>query len=336
MIPISILTGFLGAGKTTLVNQIVKDNPQLKFGFIINEFGEVGIDGQLIETTGEEMVEMSNGCLCCVVRKDLQDAVLKLVESGRVDYIIVEASGLAEPMPIAQTFAMDNLEGKVSLDAVICVVDSLNYLLTKENYTVAIDQLTFGDIIILNKTDEQEPEKVEALKELIKKVNPAATILENTPELDTKLLIDTGAWDIEKLTADEKDQAEVHEHHHDDHDHEHHHDSDDHHEHHHHEHDDVDEVVFTTTNILDPAKLDTWLQNDYPSNAIRAKGFLRLQLPNNQTGLFVFQIVGAKKSIEPFKPTQKNFDYNTSRMVFIGKHLDKQKIIDDLRQIVGS
>lgn len=315
MIPITILTGFLGSGKTTFLNKIIEQNPKIKFGLIINEFGEVGIDGQLVESSGQELVEMSNGCVCCVVRKDLQDTVSKLVESGKVDYIIIEASGLAEPAPVAQTFAMDDLGGKVKLDAVICLVDSLNYQVTKETYQTAVEQIEFADILVLNKTQEQDTEKLEILNKFIKQINPDATILENSPELDTKVLIETGAWSDEKLAGQE-------EHHHD------------------HEHNEVDEVVFTTSEILDPLKLDNWIRTEFPKNVIRAKGFLKLNMSkldlnfNGEYGLFLFQMVGARKSLEPFTKAKPDFDYSTSRLVLIGKDLDKTKIIEDLEKTV--
>lgn len=329
MIPITILTGFLGSGKTTLLNEIIKQNKNIKFGLIVNEFGEIGIDGQLIVDSGEEMVEISNGCVCCVVRKDLQDTVSKLLEKN-IDYILIETSGLAEPAPVAQTFAMDDLQGKINLDGVVCLVDALNYSVTEQNYRIALEQMAFADIIVLNKVQEQTDTELELLRKLIIKTNPEAAIIENGGEINTKLLIDTGVWSIDKLT--EAESKEDHEHiHHEDHGHEgHKHDQIEHkHEHHHHEHDDVDEVVFTTTKTLDPNKLDAWLQTSFPKNVIRAKGFLKLQT-NSGENLFVFQLVGAGKSLKPFEPTRKDFDYNTSRIVLIGKDLDKDGILADL------
>jgi G3E family GTPase len=310
MTPITILTGFLGSGKTTLLNQIIKQNPDIRFGLIVNEFGEIGIDGQLIEDSGEEMIEISNGCVCCVVRKDLQDTVSKLLDSGRVDYIIVETSGLAEPAPVAQTFAMDDLDGRVNLDAVICLVDALNYEVTEKNYRIALEQMAFADIIVLNKIQDQKESEVNLLKDLIKKTNPEAALIENNNDINTSLLIDTGVWTIDKLTGIEDDE-----------DHE--------HEDHHHEHDDVDEVVFTTEKILEPGKLDEWLQTKFPENVIRAKGFLRLQTTKGES-MFLFQMVGAGKSLKPFVPTRKDFDYQNSRIVLIGKGLDEAQILADL------
>jgi len=302
-IPITIFTGFLGAGKTTIINQLVKENPDIKFGFIINEFGEEGIDGQLIENTGEEMVELSNGCICCVVRGDLIKAAEKVINTGKVDYLIIEASGLAEPMPIAQTFYTNNLQGRLNLDGVICIVDALNFKVTNETYRIAAEQIESADIIILNKTNEQETEIVEFLIQFIQELNPYAVIINNIDGVDSKLVIDTGKWSPEKLSEEEE---------------------------HHHEHDDIDEVVFVTDKYFDIKKLDEWMENKFPLNVVRVKGFLRVKGYQNEDMLCLMQVVGAKKEFNKFNPTRKDFDYSKSRIVFIGKNIEGDKIKEEL------
>lgn len=336
--PITILTGFLGAGKTTILNQIIEQNPGTKFGLIINEFGEEGIDGQLVQGDDEEIVELSNGCICCVVRKDLQDAAAKLVESGTVDYIIIETSGLAEPIPVAQTFEMDSLDGRVALDSIICLVDAENYKETMRQYEVGAVQIKAADIVLINKINPNSAPNVTEIKELIKQINPYAAIIENVGnDIDSKLLIETRKWNIDKLSnyseeekeADHEHQEDQHEHMHEEHNH-------DEHEHHHHEHFSVDEVVFTTNEPISADKINKWILEDFPANAVRAKGILRLEIFPGQHGLFLFQMVGATRMLVPFVPPRADFNREKSTMVVIGKHLDKEAIISSLYQTTVS
>ncbi len=310
MIPVTILTGFLGAGKTTILNQIIAGQPDKKFGLIINEFGEEGIDGQLVESSGEEMVEMSNGCVCCVVRKDLQDAARKLVDSDRVDYIIIETSGLAEPIPVAQTFAEDTLDGKVQMDAIVCIVDCANYKLGTENYAVGMEQLVAADIVVINKINSESEQNLPALRDLIKKVNSFAAVIENRGDLKTDLLIQSDKWTVEKLVETSANE-------------------------HHHEHDDVDEYIFSTKQPLNAQKLSDWLEHDFPQNVVRCKGFLKLEIFPGQFGTFLCQIVGATRQLVPFVPKTDNFDSETSRLVFIGKGLDRQEIREKMEGCIA-
>lgn len=344
MIPITILTGFLGSGKTTLLKRIIEENPDKKFGLIINEFGEIGIDGQLVKDSGQEMIEMSNGCMCCVVRSDLYDTVEKLIDTGKVDYILIEASGLAEPRPIADTFVMNNLNGRVSLDGIVCLVDVENYRLDEGNYKIAMEQLEFCDIILLNKIGDHSVEKLHIVKDSLKKINPLAFVLENRGDyFSTGLLIETGRWTPEKLAEYKPEEEHDHGHEHHEGSHEHNHDHhDEHHKHdhgprhRHHEHEDFDEVVFTTETgkNMDPVKLDKWLQNSFPANCIRAKGLLNMKTSQGQ-GCFLFQMVGASKSLQPFESSSPEGQPNFSRMVLIGKGLDRESILTDLRACIA-
>ncbi len=322
VIPISILTGFLGAGKTTLVNKILEQNPGRKFGLIINEFGEEGIDGSLIQVeSDEDIVEISNGCLCCVARGDLLKSAQNLIKTGQIDYLLIETSGLAEPMPIAQTFMADNLDGQVILDGVICLVDAVNHYSSKENFRIAIEQVLSADIIVLNKLQEADPIEIEKLKKTIKEVNPYAYFLDNYGEVDTKLLLETGKWTFDKVVNQDNDGSHKY--------------SDDNHaceanlEH---EHEEVDEFVFVTEKKFDLDKFQEWLMGAFPQNIIRSKGFIRFNHKSYEH--FLFQMVGAKKMLIPFTNSRELKNAHKSRIVFIGKDLDEQMIRRQLEVVL--
>jgi G3E family GTPase len=336
VIPITILTGFLGSGKTTVINKLIKQNPEIRFGLIINEFGEVGIDGQILDNPSEEITEISNGCLCCVVRSDLVEAIQKMVNTGKVDYIIIETSGLAEPEPIMQTFMTLKTEGfdtPIKMDSLIAIVDSLNLEQNIAEYKVISQQIELADVVVLNKVEGLNSDKIEQLKKLIKNKNPYGSILVNDDSTPTNLFIDTNSWNVDKLIALEKHNHHDHSHHDKatctdpTHDHSH---------HHHHEHAEVEEVVFSTDKPLDPFKMDKWLQDAFPASVIRAKGILRLQ-SNNGISAFVFQMVGANKELVPFANyfAGKMPEVTKSSIVLIGKGLDQASILADLARVVA-
>ncbi|MBL8014978.1 MAG: GTP-binding protein [Candidatus Doudnabacteria bacterium] len=318
-IPITILTGFLGAGKTTILNKIIAQNPDRKFGLIINEFGAEGIDGQLVESSGDEkIVELSNGCVCCVVREDLQAAVNKVVTDTDVDYVIIETSGLAEPMPVAQTFALDDLGGKVALDAIVAIVDAENYFATTQKYQVGVTQIQAADVVLINKINDTSAPTVPQLQKLIKQINPyAAIVLNNQEDLAAELLIETNKWTVDKLSGYQAEEEHTHE----DHDHQ---DGKE------HEHFHVDEVVYTTTDPISAEKMNKWILEDFPAQAVRAKGILRLEIFPGQHGLFLFQMVGATRMLVPFVPKRADFNSQKSTVVVIGKELDKEAILTSL------
>jgi G3E family GTPase len=334
VILITILTGFLGSGKTTLVNQIIKQNPNIRFGLIINEFGEVGIDGQILDNPQEEITEISNGCLCCVVRSDLVEAIQKMVNTGKVDYIIIETSGLAEPEPIMQTFMTlktDGFNTPIKMDSLVTLVDSLNLEKNLAEYKVIGQQIELADVVVLNKVDDLTSENIEELKLMVKNMNPFGSILVNDKDTPTNLFIETNAWNVDKLIDLEKHDHKVHSHNHDT-------CTDPTHNHSHghkHEHGEVEEVVFSTDKPLDPFKMDKWLQDSFPANVIRAKGILRLQ-SSNGISPFVFQMVGANKELVPFANyfSGKIPDVAKSSIVLIGKYLDKESILEGLGKVV--
>ncbi len=328
-IPISVFTGFLGSGKTTLLNKIIQSNPQIKFGLIINEFGEIGIDGQILDNPKEEIVEMSNGCMCCVVRSDLIQVIEKMVDSGKVDYILIETSGLAEPMPIIQTFMSMN-SSKCLMDALVTIVDCVNYQQHSLQFATVLDQIKMADILLLNKVEEISEQELAKIKQNLQDLNSQASIVVNVEELPISLLIETNKWNVEKLINMEKDEHSKHHHHEHSHSHTKH--AGHNHEHSHHEHEDIQEVVWKTNSNLDPNKMDYWLKTHFPNEAIRAKGILQLQTPTGPKS-FVFQMVGANKTLVPLEEyTNKKIDY--SCMVLIGNNLNEQEILKTLNDLL--
>lgn len=281
-VPVLLLTGYLGSGKTTLLNKILANKKGIKFAVIVNDIGEVNIDAALIEKGGvvgqkdDSLVSLQNGCICCTLKMDLVEQLKEIVDMKRFDYIVIEASGICEPAPIAQTIcSIPSLgpqyikNGILRLDSIVTVVDALRMKdefangsdLMKSNLdeedlaSLVIQQIEFCNIILLNKAAEVEPKELEHLKQIIRAIQPKAEIFEcNYGDIDLDLIVNTHKFDwetvatsagwIQEIEAErngEEDEHEEHEHHHHDDEHEnHHHDDHDHvhdHCHHHHDHD---------------------------------------------------------------------------------------------------
>lgn len=246
-IPVTVLTGYLGAGKTTLLNRILSENHGQKYAVIVNEFGEIGIDNDLLVESDEEIFEMNNGCICCTVRGDLIRTVQNLMKRrGSFDAIIVETTGVADPAPVAQTFFMDDdVRAASRLDAVVAVVDARHVLQRLADTSEAEDQIAFADVVLINKTDLVTPEELAAVEARIHKINPYA-VRHKTERcsIDIAKVLDRGAFDLDRiLTLDPQflNTGHGHHHHHHGHDHDHGHEcgpdcGHDHHHDHHHDH----------------------------------------------------------------------------------------------------
>ncbi|AQH04935.1 GTP-binding protein (plasmid) [Burkholderia sp. KK1] len=318
-IPVTVLTGFLGAGKTTLLNYILREKHGHKIAVIENEFGEVGIDGGLVLESTEEIYEMTNGCVCCVgaVREDLVRIVRMLVERPeRLDHIIVETSGLADPYPVAQTFFIDDaIAQRVTLDAVVTMVDAkhiaahLDDLVLDGRDNQAVDQIVCADRIVINKVDLVTSAEIASLKERLRGLNATAEIVESSyAQIDLRRILGVGANEF----AQQLVEAEEHHHH----DHEHEHDHDDHH------HDEsVSSVGIEVDADIDLDALQTWLTELRAADAtklFRMKGIFAVK---GQPYRYVLQ--GVHDIIELKAAQAWGSEPRSSRMVFIGRELDR-------------
>ncbi|MET0359055.1 MAG: GTP-binding protein [Pararhizobium sp.] len=352
-IPVTVLTGYLGAGKTTLLNRILSENHGRKYAVIVNEFGEIGIDNDLIVESDEEIYEMNNGCVCCTVRGDLIRVVEGLMKRpGRFDAIIVETTGLADPVPVAQTFFMDDdVRAKTELDAVITLVDAKHLPLRLKDSREAEDQIAFADVVLLNKTDLVTPEELAKVEATIRVINPSARIHRTQrSDIDLAKVLDQGAFNLERALENEPDFLKPDDHHHDhDHDHacgpdcghDHHHHGHDHDHDHHHGHDhghdhghahapsDIHDVTVQSVSLrggeMNPDRFFPWIQKitqtDGP-NILRLKGIIAFA---GDADRYVVQ--GVHMIIEgDHQRPWKDGEPRESRLVFIGRDLDREKL----------
>src|SRR6202012_784196 len=344
--PVTVLTGYLGAGKTTLLNRILSTPHGKKYAVIVNEFGEIGIDNDLIVNADEEVFEMNNGCICCTVRGDLVRILDGLMRrKGKFDAIIVETTGLADPAPVAQTFFMDEQVGaKTRLDAVVTVADAKWLKDRLKDAPEAKNQIAFADVILINKTDLVSPGELAEVEARIRGINPYAK-LHKTERAQIALneVLGRNAFDLDRILEIEPEflEGDGHDHHHHDHDHghDHHHDHDHDHAHHHgglkHYHDeDMQSISLKTDRPLDPDKFFPWVQNLVQTegpNILRSKGILSFK---NDDQRFVFQGVHMILDGDHQRPWKAD-EKRDSRIVFIGRNLPGKKITEGFESCVA-
>ena len=306
IIPVTILTWFLGSGKTTLLNHILKNKEGYKIAVIENEFGEEWVDGELIESNQAiDIIEIQNGCMCCTVRWDFISWVQKLLDSWKdFDYLIIEASGMSEPLPIAQTFLVEDFWGRVKLDSIVCLVDAQNFRHNLvQSLQTTFEQLEYANFVILNKVEWVEMEEIHAIKKTVKELNKYAVIVEtNYAEVDLKYILDTTSFEM----TEEIEHELWH--------------------HHHHHHSDITEYLFKTDiSCYDIENLRHFLA-ELSDDIFRIKGFIHFK---EQAGnRFILQKAGSSFTImEDEKWDKKD---TLSRIVFIGRNIDKSELQDAL------
>jgi G3E family GTPase len=327
-IPVTVLTGYLGAGKTTLLNRILSEPHGKKYAVIVNEFGEIGIDNDLIVGADEEVFEMNNGCICCTVRGDLIRIIDGLMRrKGKFDAIIVETTGLADPAPVAQTFFVDeNVGNKTKLDAVVTVADAKWLRDRLRDAPEAKNQIAFADVILINKTDLVTDAELREVEARIRGINPYAK-LHRTQRAQIPLaeVLDRKAFDLERILDIEPEFLHAEDH---DHDHHHNHDHGNAHSHgglkHYHD-EDMQSISLKTDQPLDPDKFFPFIQNLTQAegpNILRSKGILSLK---DDPQRFVFQ--GVHMMLDGDHQREWRADEKReSRLVFIGRNLPEEKI----------
>jgi G3E family GTPase len=312
-----VLTGFLGAGKTTLLNRILSEQHGKRYAVIVNEFGELGIDGGLVVGADEELFELNNGCACCKVRGDLLRVIGGLVKRrDRFDGFLVECSGLADPAPVAQTFFADDLvRQRARLDSIVCVADARHLVSSMATSREAAEQVALADTILLNKTDLVDAAGLAEAEATVDRANPGARLLRSVRcEVPLDQILDRGAFDLARLdiATNGHDHAHSQAHSQDRHDHT------------------VDSVSLRLDRPFERSRLLAWLQQlviERGADLLRAKGIVDLAGADRR---LVFQGVHMMMDTDMAQPWQAH-ETRESRLVFIGRNLDRNELLQGLR-----
>ena len=330
--PVTILTGFLGAGKTTLLNHILSNQDGLKTAVLVNEFGEIGIDNDLVVSTSADMVELSNGCICCTINGELLEAVERILKRPEpLEYLVVETTGLADPLPVAMTFLGSELRDQTRLDSIITLIDAENCNARVIESEVGRSQIIYGDILLLNKTDLVSKDRVKELEESLRSIKKDARILHSVKgDVPLPLLMSVGLFESDRIA-----NTAIHDH--GDHNHAHHDHSHSHHDHSHAHHDHGDHLdiegytslSFSSDGPFSLRKFQSFLDNQLPERVFRAKGILWF---NESEKRHIFHLAGKRFSID-------DSDWNGKRknqLVLIGQEMDHSTLKEQLQECVAT
>jgi G3E family GTPase len=316
-IPVTILTGFLGAGKTTLLNRILGEKHGLRIAVIENEFGEVGIDHELVINAEEELFEMNNGCICCTVRGDLIRILGNLMKRReKFDHILIETTGLADPGPVVQTFFVDEeLREQTVVNGVVTVVDAHHFSRHVGETHEAEEQVAFADVIILNKCDLASPEELEETEQRIRAINALAVIHRTTrAEIDIKKVLEVGGFNLDRATEINPHFLDAH-------------------GHHHHHHSDISSVGMEAEGECDGKKLNDWISKlvrDQGQDIFRMKGIFAVK---GQADRVVFQ--GVHMLIDAASGGPWAGRPRKNSLVFIGRKLDREALTSGFRSCLA-